>query len=174
MRIACVLADDFEDSEYQVPSDAFRDAGHQVIVIGAKKGQTLTGKKSKAKVIADLGIDEVKPDQFDALFIPGGYSPDHLRADERFVDFVRGFEEKPMLAICHGPQLLSTADMLDGRELTAWQTVQGDLEHTGAIVLDEEVVVDDNLVTSRQPSDLPAFVRESLRLLSQPYQQPMV
>ena len=109
----------------------------------------------------------MKPDDFDALFIPGGYSPDHLRADDRVVDFTRAFfeRERPVFAICHGPQLLITADVVRGRTMTAWKTIQVDLAKAGARVVDEEVVVDRNLVTSRQPSDVDAFSRESLALL---------
>jgi protease I len=165
MRIACVLAEGFEDSEFKKPYDAFRDAGHEVIVIGAKKGDKIEGKQGKEKTKADLGIDEARPDDFDALFIPGGHSPDMLRADDRFIELTRAFAEKPILAICHGPQLLMAADLVDGRRLTAWRTVQRDLANTGAEVVDEEVVVDDNLVTSRQPGDIPAFIRESLQVL---------
>lgn len=167
MKVACVLAEGFEDSEFKKPYDAFRDAGHEVVVIGMKKGETIAGKQGKEKTKADLGIDEARPEDFDALFIPGGHSPDALRAEPRFVALTKAFSDKPILAICHGPQLLMAADMVDGRRLTAWKTVQRDLEHTGADVVDQEVVVDDNLVTSRQPSDIPAFIRESLQLLRQ-------
>lgn len=166
MRIACVLGPGFEDSEFKVPYDEFRKAGHEVVVIGSKKGETLEGDKGKEKAQADVGIDDVTPEDFDALFIPGGHSPDKLRANPKFVAFVRGFESKPILAICHGPQLLMAADMVDGRRLTAWKTIQGDLRYTDADVVDEEVVVDGNLVTSRQPQDIPAFVRASLDMLS--------
>jgi protease I len=166
MRIACVLADDFEDSEFRVPCDAFKDAGHEVIVIGTQSKQKLEGKRGKEKVKTDLGVDDARPEGFDALFIPGGYSPDKLRADDRFVRFVRAFAHKPIFAICHGPQLLLTAGMVAGRRMTAWKTVQGDLHLAGADVVDQEVVVDGNLVTSRKPEDLPAFTRESLALLS--------
>lgn len=165
MRIACVLAEGFEDSEFKVPKSEFEKAGHEVVVIGAKKGEKIVGKQGKEKVKADLGIDEARPDEFEALFIPGGHSPDQLRADERFVDFVRAFADRPILAICHGPQLLLTADMVRGRRMTAWKTVQVDLRHAGAEVVDEPVVVDGQLVTSRQPDDIPMFVRESLELL---------
>ena len=165
MRIACVLAEGFEDSEFKKPYDAFRDTGHEVVVIGAKKGDKIEGKKGKEKTKADLGIDEARREEFQALFIPGGHSPDMLRADPRFVEFVRAFEDKPILAICHGPQLLMTADLVEGRHMTAWKTVQHDLECAGADVVDEEVVVDGNLVTSRQPDDIPAFIERSLEVL---------
>lgn len=165
MRIACVLGPGFEDSEFRVPYDRFRGAGHEVSVIGLKRGQTLEGDKGRERIAAELGIDEVRPDAFDAIFIPGGHSPDKLRADARMVAFVRGFRNKPKLVICHGPQLLITAEMYKDHRLTAWSTIQGDLQKMGADVVDEEVVVDRGLVTSRKPDDLDAFVRASLQLL---------
>jgi len=166
MRIACVLSEGFEDSEFRVPYDALRAAGHEIVVIGTKKGEQLKGKKGKETIATDAAIDEVRPESFAALFVPGGYSPDHLRADERFVAFTRAFAGKPIFAICHGPQLLITADLVRGRTMTAWKTVQVDLRHAGANVVDRDVCVDKNLVTSRKPGDLDAFVRESLRLLT--------
>jgi protease I len=166
MRIACVLSEGFEDSEFRVPYDKFKGAGHEVVVVGMKKGEKLTGKNGKESTTADASIDEARPDSFNALFIPGGHSPDQLRADDRFVAFTRAFAQKPILAICHGPQLLMTADLVRGRTMTAWKTIQGDLRLAGAKVEDRDVVVDRNLVTSRKPDDLDAFVRESLRLLT--------
>jgi protease I len=167
MRIACVLDVDYEDSEFTQPYDALRKAGHQVTVVGLKAGKELKGKKGEATTKAETGIDQVRAEQFDALLIPGGYSPDHLRADQRMVAFTRAFfdSEKPVFAICHGPQLLITARVVKGRKLTAWKTIQDDLSQVGANVVDQEVVIDRNLVTSRQPSDIPAFIRESLKLL---------
>jgi protease I len=165
MKIACVLASHFEDSEFKAPSDAFRQEGHEVVVIGKKAGEMLEGKRGREKAQADLAIDDARPEDYDALFIPGGFSPDQLRADDRFVDFTRAFDGRPVFAICHGPQLLLTADLVHGRRMTAWKTVQKDLKCCGAQVVDEEVVVDGNLVTSRQPTDIPAFIRESLNVL---------
>lgn len=166
MKIACILSDGYEDSEFKVPYDKLQAAGHQVTVIGATKGETLKGKAGKVSVDTDASIDDVGPSSFDALLIPGGHSPDQLRADDRFVAFTRAFADKPIFAVCHGPQLLITADMVKGRTMTAWKTIQLDLKNAGATVVDKEVVVDKNLVTSRKPDDLDAFVRESLRLLS--------
>jgi protease I len=165
MRIACLLGQEFEDSEFRVPYDRFRRAGHEVVVIGLKAGETVVGKEGKEHVRIDEGIGASRADDFDALFIPGGHSPDVLRGDERMIDFVRRFRERPILAICHGAQLLITADLVRGRKMTAWKTVQLDLRNAGAEVRDEPVVVDGNLVTGRRPEDLEAFVRESLRLL---------
>lgn len=167
MKIACLLASGYEDSEFQKPYDEFVEAGHEVVVIGAQAGEELAGKKGESRVKAGQGIDDVRPEPFDALLLPGGSSPDRLRADQRFVDFTKHFmtEGKPVLAICHGPQLLITADAYKEHRMTAWKTVQGDLQRMGAKVVDQEVVVDRNLVTSRQPSDIPAFIRESMKLL---------
>jgi protease I len=136
-----------------------------VVVIGQKRGEKLRGHKGKEEATVEKSIDEVRPEDFQALFIPGGHSPDYLRSDERFVKFVRAFEGKPIFAVCHGPQLLLSAEMIRGKTMTAWRTVQGDLKKAGANVVDKEVVVDGNLVTSRQPSDLDAFIRESVQLL---------
>jgi len=167
MRIACLLDSGFEDSEFRKPYDAFSQAGHQVTVIGREAGAELKGKAGKEATRSEKGIADVRPDQFDALFIPGGYSPDHLRIDPRVVAFTREMVEagRPVFAVCHGPQLLITAEVVQGRRMTAWPTIQDDLRKVGADVVDEEVVVDGSLVTSRKPDDLDAFSRESLRLL---------
>jgi protease I len=167
MKIASVLGPGFEDSEFKDPYDAFRNAGHEVTVVGLEAGAELQGSKGKVKATVDKSFKDVTPDQFDALLIPGGGSPDKLRAHDEAVSFVKAFMKanKPTFAICHGPQLLLTADEYKGHKMTAWKTVLGDLEKAGANVVDQEVVVDGNLVTSRQPSDIPAFIRESLKLL---------
>src|SRR5919199_3693863 len=146
MRIACLLDDMFEDSEFRKPYEAYKQAGNQVTIIGTEAGRQVKGSKGTETVTIEKGIKEVSPDDFDALFIPGGHSPDKLRAKPEMVQFTRTFfsADKPVAAICHGPQLLLTADVLKGRRLTAWQTVQGDLQKAGLNVVDEEVVVDGN------------------------------
>lgn len=169
MRIACVLGPKFEDSEFKEPYDAFKQAGHGVVVVGLEAGAQLEGDKGKVTAKAEKSFKDVKADDFDALFIPGGGSPDKLRAHDEVVSFVKRFmgAGKPVFAICHGPQLLLTADEYSDHRMTAWKTVQGDLKKAGAKVVDQEVVVDRNLVTSRQPSDIPAFIRESLKVVGQ-------
>lgn len=167
-KIACVIADLFEDSEYTEPVKAFKEAGHEVITIGKESGEKVNGKKEQETVTIDKGIDDVKPDDFDALFIPGGFSPDILRADDRFVAFAKDFvtNKKPVMAICHGPQLLITAEVLKGRDVTGYKSIHVDLKNAGATLHDKEVVVcGGNLVTSRTPADLPAFNRESVNVL---------
>jgi protease I len=167
MRVACVLANGFEDSEFKQPYDALKDAGHRVTIVGLEAGQRLNGDKGRETATVEKAFAEVSPDDFEALLIPGGFSPDRLRAHQAPVTFVQAFFEqrKPILAICHGPQLFITAGTYRDHRLTAWRTIQGDLRLLGANVFDEEVVVDRNLVTSRQPQDLPAFIREGLKLL---------
>jgi protease I len=159
MKIACVLGQGFEDSEFRVPYDRLKAEGYQVDVIGLKAGEELKGYKGKEKVKAEKGIGEVNADDYDALLIPGGQSPDHLRVDKRMVEFVKAFDQagKLVAAVCHGPQLLIAAHLVKGRTMTAWQTVQDDLKQIGANVKDEAVVVDRNWITSRKPDDLKQF-----------------
>ena len=167
-KIATLITNLFEDSEYTEPAKAFKDAGHEVVTIEKKEGVEVTGKNGTAKVTIDHGIDDVKAADFDALFIPGGFSPDQLRADDRFVQFAKTFmdDKKPVFAICHGPQLLITAKALEGRDATGYKSIKVDMEYAGAKYADKEVVVCQNqLVTSRTPDDIPAFNRESLKLL---------
>jgi protease I len=171
MKVACLLANGFEDSEFRQPYDALRQSGHDVVIVGLESGQQVDGYKGTERgVTVERSFSEVSPGDFDALLVPGGHSPDRLRAQQPAVDFVRGFFQtaKPVAAICHGPQLFLTADTFRDHRMTAWKTVQGDLRLAGADVVDEEVVVDRNLVTSRQPSDIPAFIRETLQLLQVP------
>ncbi len=163
-RIAVLITDMFEDVEYTRPAEAFREAGHDIINVGLSAGKTVFGKKGEAEVTIDRAVSDVSVDDFDALFIPGGYSPDKLRAHDAPVDFVREFVEsgKPVLLICHAPQLLITAQALSGRRITGWKSVAQDIRNAGAEYIDQEVVVDGNLISSRDPDDIPAFVRASL------------
>lgn len=168
-KIAVVVTDHFEDSEYTEPAKAFEEAGHQLTVIEKEKGKTINGKQGQASIEVDASINDVKPDEFDALLIPGGFSPDLLREDEKFVSFAKTFmdDKKPVFAICHGPQLLITAETLKGRDVTGYKSIAVDLKNAGANFHDKEVVVCGNqLVTSRTPDDIPAFTRESLNLLN--------
>ena len=159
LKVACILGPNFEDVELSEPVKRMRDEGYEVTLIGPEKGKKLEGKQGKVTGTADAGIGEVRPEDFDLLFIPGGFSPDKIRADARFVEFVKAFDEakKPIAAICHGPQLFLTARIIKGRTLTAWKTVQDDLELAGANVRDEAVVRDGNWITSRGPDDVPKF-----------------
>lgn len=168
-KIATLITDLFEDVEYTDPAKSFKEAGHEVVTIEKEAGTQVTGKQGNETVTIDKSIDDVSPGEFDALFIPGGFSPDLLREDDRFVAFAKSFmdDKKPVFAICHGPQLLITAKTLEGRTATGYKSIQVDMEYAGVNYKDEEVVVcGDQLVTSRTPDDIPAFTRESLNLLS--------
>jgi protease I len=166
-RVAFVLADDFEDSEFKVPYDRLREAGHDVTVVGTEAGKELKGKKGKERFTTDAGPGDVDPGEFDALVVPGGYSPDKLRTDGDIVSLVAkvGGAGKPVAAICHAGSLLIEADLVDGRTVTSWPSIRTDLENAGADWQDREVVEDGNLITSRKPDDLDAFCTALLRRL---------
>lgn len=166
-RVACLLANGFEDSELKVPYDRLTQAGVRVEVIGSRVGDQLEGKRRKETVLVDRSIDQARAEDYQALLIPGGHSPDRLRADQRFVEFVRRFEAlgRPIAAVCHGPQLLMAAGLVKGRTLTAWKTVQHDLQLAGATVKDEPLVLDRNWITSRKPEDLQVFSEALLKSL---------
>jgi protease I len=166
-RVAFVLADDFEDSEFKVPYDALREAGHDVTVIGAEAGKQVRGKKGKESYSLDAAIDSVDAGTFDALVIPGGYSPDKLRTNDKIVAFVKAVAaaDKPVAAICHAGSLLIEADLVDGKTVTSWPSIRTDLLNAGASWEDMEVVEDGNLITSRKPDDLEAFTKAILARL---------
>ncbi len=171
IRVAIVLDTDFEQVEMTEPRKALEDAGATCRLISPR--QEVTGvkhdeKKDTFKV--DLPIDRANPEEFDALLLPGGaLNADSLRVNENAQEFVRSFnrEGKPMAVICHAPWLLVSAGIAKGRHLTSYHTIQDDLKNAGARWEDREVVVDANLVTSRQPSDIPAFNREMIALFRQ-------
>ena len=166
-RVAFVLADDFEDSEFKVPYDRLTGAGHDVVVVGTEKGKEVKGKKGKETFAIEATTDMVSAEEFDALVVPGGYSPDKLRMDEGIVSFVAAFgrESKPVAAICHAGSLLIDADLVDGAKVTSWPSIRCDLINAGAEWVDEEVVEDGFLITSRKPDDLDAFCQAILRRL---------
>ena len=168
MATIAVLVDQlFEDSEYTRPATSFREAGHTLTHIGLKTGEKVIGKRNQESVLIDLNIADADPTEYDALFIPGGYSPDRLRVHEPVVSFVREFVEadKPVFLICHAPQLLITADVLNGRTVTGYTSIRKDMENAGAIVKDQPVVRDRNMISSRNPHDLPEFIDAALRVL---------
>jgi protease I len=164
-RIAFVLGNDFEDVEFEQPSSGLRD--HEFDVIGMDT-DAVTGKHGTT-VSIDKAIDDASAGDYDALVIPGGFSPDHLRTDDRIVDFVRAFgeQDKVIAAVCHGPSLLIEAGLVAGRTMTSWPSIRTDLRNAGADVVDREVVVDGKLITSRNPDDLPAFTDTLLTALGE-------
>ena len=166
-KIAVIITDLFEDVEYTKPAEAFKKARHELIHVGLKAGTTVKGKKAGTPVKIDRAVRDVSVADFDALFIPGGYSPDKLRVDADAVKFVKEFVEsgKPVFAICHAPQLLITAQVLGGRKITGWKSIIQDIKNAGADYIDQEVVEDGNLISSRDPTDIPAFIKASLKKL---------
>jgi protease I len=166
-KVAIVLADDFEDVEFESPYQSLVDAGHEVTVVGTTEAKELTGKQGRVTVTVDRAVGQVAATDFDALLIPGGYSPDKLRTDDDIVRFVRACADQgmPIAAICHAPSLLIEADLVSGRTLTSWPSIRTDLTNAGAAWMDQEVVTDGNLITSRNPDDIPAFTATLLERL---------
>lgn len=167
-RIAFILDDMFEDSEFRIPFDRLTQAGFDCMVISSEGKKQVKGKKGEEVVTPDRYINEVTPDEFDALVIPGGYSPDRLRMDPAMVRFTREMFDsgKTVAAVCHAPWMLAEADVLSGRAVTSWPSIRTDLMNAGAEWVDREVVEDGNLITSRRPGDLPAFSDTIQRHLS--------
>ncbi|WP_305067307.1 type 1 glutamine amidotransferase domain-containing protein [Methanobrevibacter sp. TMH8] len=168
-KIVVILGDMFEDVEYTEPIKAFKQNNHEITVVGLEKGQIVKGKRGNASEKIEKSFQDVSINDFDALLIPGGYSPDELRADENAVQFTKKFVEsgKPVFAICHAPQILITAKVIKGRKITGWKSIKQDIINAGAIFIDEEVVIDDNIISSRSPADIPAFVKASLKKLKE-------
>jgi protease I len=165
-RIAVLVTDMVEEIELTDPVKTYEEAGHTAEIISDEAGKIIKGKNGD-ELKADKGIDEVNASDYDALLVPGGFSPDLLRINPQNGAFAKAFmeAEKPVFAICHGPQFLIETDLLKDKKITSFVSVRKDLENAGAVVKDQKVVVDGNLVTSRTPDDLPAFNRESLKLL---------
>ena len=166
-KIAVLIDRLFEDKEYSQPAEQFRKAGHELTLLGPEAGIEIVGKRNQDSAGLDRKVDDADPKEFDALFIPGGYAPDRLRVLDSAVSFVKEFvqADKPVFMICHGPQLLITADVLRDRTVTGWKSIRKDLENAGAEYRDEPVVRDGNLISSRMPDDIPAFVDACLRVL---------
>lgn len=166
-RVAILVTDGFEQIELESPRDALDDAGALTDIISTKSGMVRGWKHTEwgDQFEVDRTLDQADPHEYDALLLPGGViSPDKLRVNPQAVEFVRDFfrHGKPVAAICHGPWTLINADVVEGRRMTSYKSVRLDLENAGARWVDEEVVVDNGLVTSRQPSDLPAFNRKMI------------
>jgi protease I len=166
-KIAVLIDNMFEDVEYTEPANAFKREGHHLVHVGLGRGKIVRGKKENTEVVIDKAIKDVSVEDFDALLIPGGFSPDNLRSHDNVVEFTREFMEsnKPVFVICHGPQLLITAQQLQGRKVTGWKSIVQDIKNAGAEYIDEEVVEDGNLISSRRPGDLPSFIAASLKKL---------
>jgi len=167
MKVLILSANDFEDTELLVPLYRLREAGHTVEVASLNR-EAIRGKHGY-EVPVDKVFKDVVPAEYGMLVLPGGKAPAAIRNESVVQEIARSFfaDNKPVAAICHGPQILVSAGLLRGRRATCYQSVTPELKEAGAQYEDSEVVVDGQLVTSRQPGDLPAFDRELMRLIGQ-------
>ena len=176
-KVAILVADGFEQVEMTKPREALKGAGAETKIVSIKSGkiQGMNHADKGDKFEVDLTLDDAKADEFDALLIPGGLmNPDELRSTPEATDFARHFFDagKPVAAICHGPWVLIDAGVVDGRTLTSWPAIQTDVKNAGGIWVDEEVVVDDGLVTSRKPDDIPAFNKKIIEEFAKGTREP--
>lgn len=163
--VALLVEDEYNLDEFIYPFHRFREAGAQVKVVGSSRTDTFTSHDRRVK--ADLAAASASPADFDAVIIPGGYSPDKMRMDKPMVEFVRAMDAagKPVAAICHAGWMLVSAKIVKDRNATSYYSIRDDLEAAGAHWSDEAVVVDRNLVTSRTPADLPAFCAAVIEIM---------
>lgn len=166
-RIAILAEEDFEDSEIVEPLRAMKDAGARVVIVGSSTKQSYKGKRGNATITVDVTADKVKAEDFDAIIVPGGHAPDKMRLHQPMIDLVGKAHDlgKVVAAVCHGPQLLISADIVRGRRMTSWPSVAVDLKNAGANWVDEPVVQDGNLITSRKPADLRRFNKAIIEAL---------
>ncbi len=166
-NIAIFLENLFEDAEFLYTDIRMKEEGANVIVVAPK----MDNYKGKHGYVAssDISIDDVKPSNFDALIIPGGYSPDYMRRNKQMVEFVREMNNqgKVIAAICHAGWMLASADIIRGRKVTSFYSMKDDMINAGGGWIDDEVVHDGNLITSRNPSDLPSFCKTIIAALSE-------
>ena len=165
MKALTISADNFEDMELFVPYYRLKEEGIEVVISSMNKGK-IQGKHGY-EIEVNKAFEEIDPKKYEILVLPGGKAPGAIRKDPAAVEIAGFFfeENKPVFAICHGPQLLITARLLKGRHATCYKSVAPEMKEAGALYEDREVVVDGNLVTSRQPSDLPAFMREMMKMI---------
>lgn len=172
LRVAILATDLFEEAELIEPRKALQDAGAQVVVIAPKAGeiQAVQHDKKTQKVKVDMTLDEARPNDFDAVLLPGGaMNADALRMERKAQEFVRNIDEagKPIAVICHGPWLLISAGLVLGRKMTSYFTIQDDLINAGVNWVDEAAVVDRTWVSSRQPADIPVFNSKMIELFAE-------
>jgi protease I len=167
IRVAALVDNGFEQSELLEPKKALEAAGARVDIVSPQQGKVKGWQHTNwgQEVAVDVRLDSANPDQYDALLLPGGVmNPDKLRANVKAVQFVKAFADsgRPIAAICHGPWTLIEAGAVKGRRMTSWPSLQTDLKNAGANWVDQEVVTDNGLVTSRKPDDLPAFNKKMI------------
>jgi len=167
-RIAILVEQEFEDSELAGPRDGLAAAGATVVMVGPVSGVEYRGKRGDTVVTSELAAGAARMKDFDALVIPGGHAPDKMRMRHAMVDLARDAMEagKPVAAICHGPQLLISANALRGRTLTCWPSIAIDVKNAGGLYVDKPVVLDGNLITSRKPDDVRVFTEAIVRAVA--------
>ena len=171
-RVLIIATDGFEQSELEKPKASLEAAGIETVVASLEDGE-IKGWDQKdwgRSVKVDLTVDEVEEGDYDALLLPGGQmNPDILRMNDTVIDLIEDFNDagKPIAAICHAPWLLIEADIVDGRTVTSWPSLRTDLENAGGRVVDQEVAIDGNLITSRNPDDIPAFSKALIEALEE-------
>ena len=167
-RVAMFVEDEFEDRELTGPVEALRAAGATVLLVGPVAGAEYKGKRGTAVVKSDIAAGAAKLKDFDAVVIPGGHAPDKMRMRHAMVDLAREAMEagKPVAAICHGPQVLISANALRGRTLTCWPSIAIDVKNAGGLYVDKPVVEDGNVITSRKVDDVPVFAEAIIRAVS--------
>lgn len=165
MKILIISADNFEDTELLVPYYRLKEEGVDVDIASMEKG-SIKGKHGYS-VEANKTLKEIDPAKYDMLILPGGRAPEQIRKHQEAIEIARHFfqNNKPVSAICHGPQILITAGLIKERHATCYKSVAEEMKNAGAHYEDKEVIIDKNLVTSRQPSDLPAFMRETMKFV---------
>ncbi len=166
-RIAILAEGDFEDCELIEPMRALKDAGARVLIVGSGSQKTYRGKRGSATAGVDAIAGELKAEDLDAIIVPGGYAPDKMRLHQSMVDLVKKAHDlgRVVAAICHGPQLLISAEIVRGRRVTSWPSIAVDLRNAGADWVDAPVVQDGNIITSRKPADLPRFNEAIIKAL---------
>lgn len=178
-KVAILVAEGFEEVELTEPRKALQEAGAQTTLISPNEGTVRGWAKTDwgEEIPVELPLSQARAEDFDALLLPGGVmNPDHLRTEPDAVKFTRDFAAagKPIASICHGPWLLVEADIVRGRTVTSYPSLRTDLENAGATWVDQEVVVDEGLVTSRNPDDLPAFNRKMVEEIAEGVHEPQV
>ena len=158
-RIVILVEEGFEDSELIEPMRAMKNTDCRVLIVGSGSAETYTGKSGRATVTVDTTAEKINAETIDGIIVPGGYAPDRMRLHQPMVDLVKEVHDlgKVIGAICHGPQLLISAEILRGRRVTSWPSIAVDLRNAGAEWINAPVVQDGNLITSRKPADLPRF-----------------
>lgn len=178
-KVAILATDGFEYSELFEPKRALEKAGADVVVVSLESGEIKSFNHKEGwgdEIEVDQTLAKARPDQFDALMLPGGVmNPDRLRIEDKAIEFIKGFVKsgKPIAAICHGPWTLIEAGAVVGRKMTSWPSLRSDLINAGANWVDEEVVTDNGLVTSRKPADLPAFCEKMIEEFAEGQHEPV-